>query len=323
MKSIIYIATWPNGFFGSAGQSWISLNVQAIASHLEEFADKVQLITIKELPHIKLNKSDIVIYCSSDEENIRSYLKDIMYFVNKKCKIIPSYTALLAHENKGFQQLMRDEFDFGNLAGNYAFDIGDLVREKPYVIKKVTGAGSSGVSLIKNQKDEYSIKKSIFDVGIKRQRKFVLKNNEYELYDYRHKGFALAVTQDFISGLSCDYKVLVFGSKFFVLGRDVRENDFRASGSGKLVFEDTPHIVLDFAKKIFEQLNEPYASLDIAVAGNEAHLIEYQILNFGPYTLLNSPGYYIYKNNWKYFPEKSDLEDCFGYSLAKYIMQRT
>jgi hypothetical protein len=324
LKKIIYIATWPNGFFGSAGQSWLSLKVDDIACHLSELAYGIKYINIRELPLLNLNKSDIVIYCSSDEENIRSYLKDVMFFIDKKCKIIPSYTALLAHENKGFQQLMRDEFYFGNLDGDYGFDFDDLRRDKPYVLKKVTGAGSSGVSLIKTDKDEKLARSSDFEVSIKRklikkQRKVKLTSSEYNIYSYRHKGFSLAVTQNFIKDLSCDYKVLVFGSKFFVLRRDVRKNDFRASGSGKLKFEQVPHIVLDFAKQIFEQLDEPYASLDIAVSEDKAHLIEYQILNFGPYTLHNSPGYYEYNEKWLYFTEKSNLENCFGLALVQYI----
>lgn len=324
MYNNIYIATWDNGFFGSAGQSWLSLNVKNIAEYILPLAEQVTCVCITDLQTLELDSNDVVIYCSSDEENMRSYLIDVMFFIEKKCKIIPNYTALLAHENKGFQQLMRSEFGFGNLAGDYNFDLDKIKREKPYVFKKITGAGSSGVSLIKKYQDENAVKSKFFDVGLKRklikfQRKLKLTASEYGLYSYRHKGFALAVTQDFIKDLKCDYKVLIFGHKYFVLRRDVRKNDFRASGSGKLIFEEVPNVVLDFAKKVFEQLNEPYASLDIAISGKQAHLIEYQILNFGPYALKSSPGYYEFDSIWKYKNTKSNLESCFGSALATYI----
>ncbi|MDX1303655.1 hypothetical protein [Photobacterium sp.] len=327
MLSTIYITTWSNGFFGSAGQSWLSIDVEKIVEQLSILGRKVEVITYRDLLNVQLSQKDIVIYCSSDELNMRAYLKDLMFFIDKKCTLIPSYTALLAHENKGFQQLMREDMSFGNLAGDYAFDFDELKREKPYVFKKVTGAGSSGVTLVKSNKDEKVIKSKQFEVGfkrklIKKQRALKLTTNEFDIYNYRYKGFSLAVTQDFIKGLTCDYKVLAFGSKFFVLRRDVRKNDFRASGSGKFKFDEVPSIVLAFAKQIFETLNEPYASLDIAISENEAYLIEYQILNFGPYTLNNSPGHYEYRDEWLYVNEKSNLDECFSEALYQYVEKK-
>ena len=44
------------------------------------------------------------------------------------------------------------------------------------------------------------------------------------------------VVQEFIPGLKNDYKVLIFGSKYYVLYRRVREGDFRASGQGLLEY---------------------------------------------------------------------------------------
>lgn len=321
----IYIATWPNGFFGSAGQSWLSLDIEEIKKHLLEFTPNVKCVKYNELLSLRLKENDIVIYSSSDEPNIRAYLKDLMYFVNKKAYIIPSYDSLLAHENKGFQQIKREVEIFGDLSGKYSFDFDLLKSSFPYVYKKTDGAGSSNVHLIHNNMDEKKILKKFYKVDIKRviikiQRSFKLTNFEYDLYNYRHKGFNLGVTQDFISNLECDYKVLIFGDKFFVLKRDVRKNDFRASGSGSFSFEQPPVEVLNYAKDIFNILKQPYASLDIALSKVGCHLIEYQILNFGPYTLKSSNGFYEFKDrSWVYIDDKQNLENCFGLALNKYI----
>lgn len=325
MFNNIYIVTWPNGYFGSSGQSWKSLDVKKISTHLTHLAENILFRDIITIRKEKLTKNDIVIYCSSDEKNMREYIKDCMYFIDNKAVLVPSYAALLAHENKGFQQLYRNEHSFGNLDGDYGFDLDLMYKKDPFVLKTVSGAGSSGVFLIKDYKSFIKIRRKLTGLSILRKlvklfRRLMLTKKEYELYHYRHKGHAQTVTQNFIQGLTHDYKVLIFSDKYYVLKRNVRKNDFRASGSGNFEFEKAPLEVLDFAHEIYSTLNEPYASLDIAITDEKAFLIEFQILNFGPLTLTKSKGFYR-KNNieWEYTEAISDIEDCFGEALSEYI----
>jgi hypothetical protein len=71
-----------------------------------------------------------------------------------------------------------------------------------------------------------------------------------------------------IPGLENDWKILCFGDKFFVLRRANRDNDFRASGSGKFVFRrDLPKGMLEFALKVYLHLEVPNLSVDIAFNG--------------------------------------------------------
>ncbi len=320
----IYIATLPNGYFGSSGQSWKTLDVDKIASMLNFDTD---IITINDLMDMDFDPSDVVIYTSSDEENIRKYLLDVMYLVDKKCHIIPSYEMLLSHENKGFQQLFRYEHNFGNLIGNYFFDIDDSKLSMPKVFKTITGAGSSGVSLVRNQKDLSKIKSQHFTVSKKRQiiklqRRLKLRKNEFKIYNYRHKGFNRLVEQEFVPNLKNDYKILVFGDRYYGLKRNIKKNDFRASGSGLFKFEKPPNKVLDFAKNIFNELDNPYASLDIAQSVDGCHLLEYQGTNFGPTAVLNSSMRYVYSDNrWKEEKNDKDLESNFVYALNIFIRQ--
>lgn len=322
MNMKIYLATLPNGFFGSAGESWKSLDIQRVADKLNF---PVELVSITDLSSISFQPSDVVIYTSSDEENIRFYLKDLMYFLNKKCTIIPNYEILLAHENKGCQELVKIEKKIGNLSGNFFFDLDEAKLNLPKVLKTIDGAGSSGVFLIKNLSDLSKIKSKYFDVSIKRkiikaQRKFNLQEHEYQIYAYRHKGFSLFVEQEFIPNLTNDYKVLVFGNRFYVLQRSVRKNDFRASGSGLFDFVKPSVEVLNFAKEIFDNLDNPYLSLDIAQSTQGCHLIEFQGTNFGPYTLRNAPNRYISQNNeWIEEKNDGDLEENFIYALNLFL----
>ncbi|MBO1532081.1 hypothetical protein J3492_12860 [Psychrobacter sp. F1192] len=318
----IFIATLPNGYFGSSGQSWKTLDVEKIASMLNF---DTQIITVNDLKGIDLDASDVVIYTSSDEENIRQYLIDLMYWINKKCHILPSYEMLLSHENKGFQQLMRDQYGFGRLSGSYLFDIDDSRLSMPKVLKTVSGAGSTGVSLIRNKKDLSTIKKQCFEVSKKRkiikfQRRLKLTKKEFSIYNYRHKGFNRIVEQEFISDLKNDFKVLVFGNRYYGLKRSIKKNDFRASGSGLFEFVKPPNEVLEFARSIFDELGNPYASLDIAQSDDGCHLLEFQGTNFGPIALLNSSTRCVYSDNgWIEEVNDKDLEGDFAHALNMFL----
>ncbi len=318
----VYIATLPNGFFGSAGHSWKSLDVNRLSTLLDY---PTEIITINDLMNINFAADDTVIYTSDDEENIRLYLRDVMYFVNKKCRILPSYNMLLGHENKGFQELFRSELGFGNLQGSYFFDIYDSTLPIPKVLKTVSGAGSSGVFLARNKNDVLKIKNKFFDVSHKRkviklQRRLRLKKKEFSIYNYRHKGFNLFVEQEFVPNLSNDFKILVFGNRYYWLKRMIKKNDFRASGSGLFEYIKPPIEVLDFARSIFKKLDNPYASLDIAQSTEGCYLIEFQGTNFGPLALLESPNRWVYSNN-SCIEEKNnkDLEENFAYALNIFL----
>lgn len=318
----IYIATLPNGFFGSSGQSWKSIDVKKLASLLNY---KTEIITINDLMKIDFEKTDIVVYTSSDEKNIRFYLQDIMYFVSKKCNIVPSYELLMSHENKGFQQLLRDKLGIGNLAGNYFFDLDDSKLAAPKVLKTVSGAGSTGVFLAKDKKDISSIKKEHFEVSNKRkviklQRRLKLSKSEYSIYSYRHKGFNRFVEQDFIPNLTHDFKILVFGDRFYSLKRNIKEGDFRASGSNLFEHVMPSAEVLDYASKIFDEIYGPYASLDIAQSDAGCHLIEFQGTNFSPGTLLKAPyRFECIEGEWVRKKNNADLEENFAHAINLFV----
>lgn len=325
-KNRVFFATLPNGYFGSAGQSWLSLSIDKISKGLVESGCTVVNTPIdKLLVDYVLEESDIVIYTSCENKVVREYIKDIMYFANKKCTIIPSYDLLMAHENKGFQELYRLDKDFGDLDGSYHIDHEILPSVFPYIYKSITGAGSSGVLLVRNQaernkilhdKEKQNIKRKV--INFSRSKK--LDTKQYSIYSYNKKNFQSYITQSFIEGLKFDYKVLVFWDKFYVLKRNIKDNDFRASGSGLFEFDKPSDELLNYAKEIFKKLNTPYASLDIAVSGSGCKLIEFQALNFGPYTLINSPGFYQQQNDtWSFVEGKSLLEDEFSSSLGAFI----
>lgn len=321
----IYLLTMPDGTFGSAGQSWKRLDLNRLKLNLD-FEVKVE--TIDNINNLTFKDNDILIYTSSENEVIRTFLKNNLFYLKDKVKLIPSYDLLIAHEDKGFQEILKSKEGFGDLKGNYIFDIDKSSLDFPKVLKTSQGAGSSGVFLVRSLKELAKIKSDFFTNDLRRQliklqRKIKLKSADYETYKYRYKKFNLFVEQEFIPNLKHDFKVLVFGDRYFVLKRSIRKNDFRASGSGNFEFIEPPREVLEYARKVALILDNPYLSLDIAQSDTGCHLIEFQGSNFGPYTLLNAPYRYVFQSDdWIEESNCKDLESNYAYGLNYYLKDK-
>jgi glutathione synthase/RimK-type ligase-like ATP-grasp enzyme len=153
----------------------------------------------------------------------------------------------------------------------------------PKVFKLRNGAGSDNVSLVKTKNKASRLIKKAFSNGFKqykgwsnlkeRYRKYRLgKTNFWDLF----KGFIrLAHTteyarlvgresgyiyfQDYIPDNDHDIRVIVVGDKAFAIKRIVRENDFRASGSGNILYdrhlfdENLIRLSFDISKKLVTQ----------------------------------------------------------------------
>jgi hypothetical protein len=129
------------------------------------------------------------------------------------------------------------------------------------------------------------------------------------------------IVQEFIPGLKNDWKVLIYGPKYYVLKRMNRRKDFRASGSGFFQFsKDLPEGLLDHARLIFETLNIPNLSFDIATDGKQFYILEFQGVYFGNTTLVKSEWYFLkYNDRWIVVNEKSDLEKEYVNSIVTWI----
>jgi hypothetical protein len=153
----------------------------------------------------------------------------------------------------------------------------------PKVFKLRTGAGSMNVKLVANRRNAASIVRKAFSLGFcqydrwgqfkERCRRFregqesilaIPKGLARSLivppFARRHareKGYVLF--QDFIANNMFDIRVVVVGERAFALKRMVRKNDFRASGSGTLIYgrdeidERCVQIGLDVNKKLNAQ----------------------------------------------------------------------
>lgn len=330
-----------------SGRIWMGLDVIKLKKFLLKINTNVN-IQIIELEKISndyslLPLNSLFFYSVSYNKNYDQFIKDLIYdiaLVRKDVKFLPDINQLFSFENKGYQELYKKRLSLKNLAGKYYGDIDDLINDNnkfnyPFVLKINEGALSSGVSLIKDESHlkvfRNKVKKKTFretasfllnkrnsfkkDIELKPNQKLLASN--FDQFFQKRKP---VITQTFISGLSHDFKVLVFGNKFFVLQRDVRDNDFRASGSGKFRWVEPPQEVLNYSLDVVRKMKVSFISLDVGIDENKnCFLFEYQGVGFGPLTLTNSDSYFIYTNNvWKRIVNSSDLEESYAYAINYY-----
>jgi hypothetical protein len=304
----------------------------------------VEVIEFSKLNFNFNYKDYFVLYQTSETigQFYKKYIEDIVYYLQMNGAIVlPQYKYLKAHHNKGFMELLRNTFVDESLKtisskyyGAYIEALDDEPK-LPVVIKQISGSGSTGVYCAKSNREyEKYVRKSsrtiigndyynLFSTEIKDKIKKSLSIINHKYYSKVKKNICRSfIVQNFIQELSGDYKVLYFGGKYYTLYRENRKNDFRASGGGRLqevpMEENKP--LLDFARKLVLEIDFPIIGMDIGFDGSKYHLIEFQMIHLGPYTLQRSDYYFLWKDNkWECINEKSDLEEEFTRSIYEYI----
>jgi glutathione synthase/RimK-type ligase-like ATP-grasp enzyme len=171
----------------------------------------------------------------------------------------------------------------------------------PKVFKLRSGAGSANVKLVKTKKSIQKYVGKMFNKGfcqynkigyvwgmIKKYRagnetlirvcksfKTLFISSEFNKMHGREKGYAYF--QDFIPGNAFDIRVVVVGDKAFGLKRLVRKNDFRASGSGSIVYgkEEIDERCVRIAFAVNEKIKSQSIAYDFVFnENNEPLMIE-------------------------------------------------
>lgn len=172
----------------------------------------------------------------------------------------------------------------------------------PKVFKLRSGAGSVNVKLVRTRSAAQSLINQAFGSGFSQNNRWgrlkdkfwVLKRDKNvealkgiakgigrlfiptELAKFSHHEKGYAYFQEFVPGNDSDIRIFVTGNKCMGLKRFVRENDFRASGSGvrayekELIDERCVRISFDVCKKLGLQT----AAFDFIFENGEPRIIE-------------------------------------------------
>jgi len=332
-EKIIILTDYLNYFYSSATRKISTMDCQKISDLLRSAGFDVSIMNFCEIDFRKDDYSGTyILYTSQEDRDLKykDFIEDILLGLKEKGAIlIPEFKYFRSHHNKVFMEIVREISQLEEIKNIRSRFFGTFEEfEKfgknislPAVIKPASGAVSEGVSLI-NERNYKKIAKSVsfsfnLEYFIKNTVKKIINHHRLPKSLHRNK----FITQNFVNGLSGDFKVLVYGEKYYVLERKNRKNDFRASGSGKLEFPlEVKKELLDFAERVYSKFYLPFISLDIAEKNGEFFLIEFQALMFGNYTLEKSEHYFAKEDGvWSKKQEGSVLEEEFCRSVVLYI----
>lgn len=210
----------------------------------------------------------------------------------------------------------------------------------PVVFKLRGGAGSTNVVLVKTQQQAANLIQKMFGRGVFPE-KFLsagaLRLKHFNLYQelhhiggnlYRwskgldtspfwqvHKNYVLF--QKFLPGNDCDTRVTVIGERAFAFRRLVRDDDFRASGSGRIDY-DISKIDMRCVNIAFEvSQTMGFQSMAYDFLMNENREPEFCEVSYTYVTkaVYACPGYWDIKLNWHdghWWPEQLHLMDALG-----------
>jgi glutathione synthase/RimK-type ligase-like ATP-grasp enzyme len=353
MKSLIILTDEQSEFLVSRADpgGYTSMDVEKIMNYFKTRDFSVRVCKFSELDLRDDFKGVYFLYQSSETAGgfYKRYIESLIYFLEQKGAItLPEYEYLRAHHDKVSMEIMRSGFSDSALKTLESRPYGSWVDALKYdsvfpvVVKAASSSASAGVFLARN-KEEYDkiVRKAgkvivaggladLFTGWIKTQSKRLIKaidpskNKYYWKYNTTPLSMPLVV-QPFVDGLEGDFKVLFFGGKYFSMYRKNRENDFRASGSGSFlgVPDDKFDGLLNFARKVTEEINFPMIGMDIGFDGKEYHLIEFQMIDMGTSALQRSEFWHEFKNGKLLrFDGKSDLEEEFSRSVLTFITER-
>lgn len=278
----------------------------------------------------------VFLYTSLEDKygEYKSFIEDVVLALESLGAIvIPGYRYLRGHNNKVFMELLRKKWGpaTGDNILSQAFgSLEDLKNTKlnvefPIVIKKTEGYKSRGVylagdfgSLVRKARKLCRTK------DLRTELKDIVRTFFYEGFKkeslYRRK----FIIQKFIPGLESDYKILIFGDKYYVLQRSVRDQDFRASGSGLFSYpEILPAGLLDFSERVFRYFDVPAISLDIGCDKSRFYVFEIQFIYFGTYTIEHSEFCFKRVNQtWEIIKGRSVLEAEYAGCISDYLYRK-
>lgn len=310
-----------------------SMNVSALQAELAALGHPSRVI---EFAAVDLHEdwSGIpIIFTSSEDADLlyKSYVEDVVLGLSLAgARLIPRYEFLRAHHNKSFMEHLRavrlPEDSLGR--GTRTYGCFEELREArhpsaPAVVKPSAGAGSRGVEIVENRKqlEEYAKEVSRSDdfvTAFKSAVKTRLRPGFVPESQNRRK----FIVQPLIADLSGDFKVLVYGRRYFGVHRSNRRGAATASGGGVLDFAienyvDPDHL-LAYAGSLVDRLGTPFLSLDIGHTGDAFHLLEFQAVNFGPATLERSSRHYVRNRGGRFATANSsaDLEKTFAEAVS-------
>lgn len=335
---IILLTDYRNQFYFSTKSRGGSMDLRKLSKN---FKNQGLNLIVKKFSDIDFRNENYegkhIIYQSSEDPSLsyKDYIQDILLALHFQGAIlIPSIYYFRAHHNKVFMEIIRDlvcSNEAGNITsrgyGTYEEYLSEFSKYKngKYVIKPDAGTRSKGVRLMTTIKQKlrfpFSASRTFTFHNLRWAFSKLTTGKPFVRQSNNRKKF---IIQNFIEDLKGDYRIIIYGKKYYALYRKNRDNDFRASGSGNLNFNiKLPDGLLDYAQLIYQKFNVPFVSLDIGYKDGSFFLFEFQFVCLGQYVVEKSTWYY--KNSdagWKKVRENPNVEREIAVSVAEFVKKK-
>lgn len=257
-------------------------------------------------------------------------------------KVFPDYYTCWNFDDKLGQKYALEAVDAPHIP-TYVFYTQDEAKKWAYttdfpkIFKLRGGAGGKNVLFVKNKKIALKLidrsfckgipqtaskiqylkeqlrlfhygKRSLLESLMKGVGIFLVKP-EYDRMHGREKGYVMF--QDFVPGNKYDIRLIVIGNRAYGMKREVRKNDFRASGSGNFIYSELPEEVIKIGFKTAADLNLQSVAFDFLYLDGKPVIIE-MCYGFGTSGSSKCTGYWDRSLNWhekKPNPNYWELED--------------
>jgi glutathione synthase/RimK-type ligase-like ATP-grasp enzyme len=251
------------------------------------------------------------------------FAKQLLYALQAAGKkVFPDFSTVWHFDDKVAQKYLLESIG-APLAPAYVFYTMKEALEwasntsYPKVFKLRNGAGSDNVRLVKSERNAIRLIKKAFNIGYKQYEAWSSLKERYRKYQAGKTDFwdvckgilRIAYTteyarvtgkeigyiyfQDFIPENDFDIRVVVIGDKAFAIKRLVRKNDFRASGSGFILYEKEhfDEETIRIAFKISQRLNVQCMAYDFVYLKGKPLIVEISY-GFAPPGYVDCTGYW-------------------------------
>jgi hypothetical protein len=330
-RVVFLLVDYKGELYSSERRPWAPMDLHRIERAFATRGVSVEVLPLHRAPaQIARLRSRVCLYQSSEDVGLhyRSFIEDVVLGLSiGGAFVVPRFEILRAHHNKVLQEILRRTLPIPSGPASHVYGTvqeleADLEQVPiPAVLKGATGAASTQVFLALNRRVLRRMARRVSRTwhpidSSKELLKQVLRPYHRPRSHHRKK----FVVQDLVTGLTGDFKVLVYGARHYVLRRQNRPGDFRASGSGRFSHPESPPTgVLEAATAIKDALNVPFVSLDLASSESGVQLLEWQGINFGNYTLERSRWHFVHEDG-RYIRHDgtSELEDVMVEAVTRH-----
>jgi glutathione synthase/RimK-type ligase-like ATP-grasp enzyme len=234
------------------------------------------------------------------------FAKQLMYSVAASGKkIFPDFNTVWHFDDKVGQKYLLEAVGAPLVASYVFYTKEDAIawvntNSFPKVFKLRSGSSSNNVKLVSSKEKALSLVNQAFGKGFtqydawpnfkERLRKFkqgkttfvnvskglirLFYSTEFSKVAGREKGYIYF--QEFIENNDCDIRIIVVDEKAFAIKRMVRENDFRASGSGTILYDKELFDIatVQVALALTRQLNAQCLAYDFVYKNGKPLIVE-------------------------------------------------